>query len=64
MPVRRVRGVRTLGSGRRLATRERLAAVDELFGGDPAGTLVIAVPEDALDPLLTVIEVAFSDAAR
>jgi alpha-L-fucosidase len=59
VPVRRVRHARALGSGRALATRHRLAARDELFGSDPQGTLVIEVPPEAVDPLVTVIEVAF-----
>jgi alpha-L-fucosidase len=57
LPVRRVAGVRALGSGTPLATRVRLPAAEELFSDDPVGTVVIDVPEAALDPLLTVLEV-------
>jgi alpha-L-fucosidase len=60
VPVRRVRQVRALGSGRALATRPRLAASEELFASDPHGTLLIEVPPEAVDPLVTVLEVTFA----
>jgi alpha-L-fucosidase len=58
--VRRVQHVRVVGRDRPLEHRERLSALDEIFGGDPVGDLVISVPDDAVDPVCTVIEVRFS----
>lgn len=57
VPVRRVRGVRAIGSGVALRTTERISALDAVMNSDPVGDLLIHVPEEAIDPLLTVIEV-------
>ncbi len=54
--TRRISGVRALGTAIELAHSERLSAIDEVFGGDPVGELVIEVPDCACDELLTVIE--------
>jgi len=54
---RRIEHVRTLGSGMELGFDLRLSALDRLFGRDPVCDAVIAVPDDACDPLMTVIEV-------
>lgn len=54
---RRITAVCALGSGRPLPFTLRLSAIDRVFGGDPLCDVVIDTPDDALDPLLTVIEV-------
>ena len=61
VPVRRVREVRVLGPGRPLEFTFRTAVLDQL-NADPNGELVVAVPEDLLDPLATVLRVDFADA--
>jgi alpha-L-fucosidase len=60
VPVRRVREVRVLGPDRPLEFRFRTAVLDQL-NADPTGELIVAVPEDALDPLATVLRVDFAD---
>jgi len=59
VPVRRVRSARALGTGQALAYQERLDAVQELLNPDPVGDLVIEVPDEAMDPLATVVTVEF-----
>jgi alpha-L-fucosidase len=54
---RRITAVRALGSGRPLPFALRLSAIDRVLGGDPVCDVVIETPNQALDPLLTVIEV-------
>jgi alpha-L-fucosidase len=56
VPIRRVKTVRALGSGKSLAFRGRAAVADLLANSDPIGEVQIRVPEDALDPLATVLE--------
>lgn len=56
LPVRRVRAVRELRSGRALDHSARCTVLDELFNSDPRGELAIAVPHELLDPLATVLE--------
>ena len=56
VPVRRVRAVRELASGRALEHRARTSILDQMANADPLGELTIRVPEDVLDPLATVIE--------
>jgi alpha-L-fucosidase len=56
VPVRRVRAVRELASGRALEHRSRTTILDGMVNADPLGELTIRVPEDVLDPLATVIE--------
>lgn len=60
VPIRRVRSVRELGSGRALEYRGRTTILDQMANADPLGELTIRVPEDVLDPLATVIELVLS----
>jgi alpha-L-fucosidase len=62
MRVRRVRGARALGTGEPLRTSARCPVLDQLFHPDPEGELTIEVPERAIDPLATVLEVELADA--
>ncbi len=64
IPVRRVRAVRELASGRALEHRGRTTILDQMIHPDPLGELTIRVPEDVLDPLATVIELEISPPAR
>lgn len=61
VPVRRVAGVRALGTGERLAFRTRAGVIEQLFP-DPDGEVVVEVPEHALDPLVTVLTLELADA--
>jgi alpha-L-fucosidase len=63
VPIRRVRSVRALGSGRALAYRGRASIADTLANPDPLGELSIRVPEDTLDPLATVLELEITPPA-
>jgi alpha-L-fucosidase len=54
---RRILSVRALGTDRPLPFQLRLAAMDRILGGDPVCDVLIETPGDALDPLLSVIEV-------
>jgi alpha-L-fucosidase len=63
LPIRRVRSVRVLGGGRALAYRGRATVADMLGNPDPIGELSIRVPEDALDPLATVLELEITPPA-
>ena len=63
VPVRRVRAVRELASGRALEHRSRTTILDQMVNADPLGELTIAVPEDVLDPYATVIELEIADRA-
>jgi alpha-L-fucosidase len=54
--INKVRGVRVLG-GDELSFTTSATAEQELFGGDPVGEVVVAVPESAIDPVCTVLEV-------
>ena len=58
VPVRRVTRVARLGRPGQLAHAVRTSVLDRL-NADPKGELVIRVPEDALDPLATVLVVDF-----
>ena len=57
LPVRRVRHVRDLATGRELTWRSRGAVLDQLLNADPHGEVAIDVPEDVVDPLATVLEI-------
>lgn len=57
VPIKHVKRVRVLASGRELAFSTRCAIIDQFFNPDPPGELTIQVPEDALDPLATVLAV-------
>jgi alpha-L-fucosidase len=61
LPIRRVRRVRELASGRELPISVRTTVAEEVFGSAPSGELVIQVPEDVLDGLATVLEVELGD---
>jgi len=63
VPVRRVCGIRALGSGAPLPWTSRIAVVDRLFNADPLGELRIAIPETAIDPYATVIAIDFAPTA-
>jgi alpha-L-fucosidase len=63
VPVRRVRAVRELASGRALEHRGRTTILDQMTSPDPLGELTIFVPEDVLDPLATVIELEIASRA-
>jgi alpha-L-fucosidase len=54
---RRIAGVCAVGSNHDLRFTLRLSAIDRILGGDPLCDVIIVTPDDALDPLLTVIEV-------
>jgi alpha-L-fucosidase len=56
-PIKRVTKVRELSSGRTLDFTTRCAILDQLLNADPNGELTIAVPEDVIDPIATVIAV-------
>jgi alpha-L-fucosidase len=56
IPVRRLRAVRHLASGRELPFRTRTSIIDGLFNPDPKGEVRIQVAEDLVDPDATVIE--------
>jgi alpha-L-fucosidase len=56
MPIRRVRAVHELRTGRALDFTTRCAVIDA-FNADALGELVVRVPEDVLDPLATVLAV-------
>ncbi len=61
VPIRRVRSVRELASGRALEHRGRTPILDGMVNPDPLGELTIRVPEDVLDPLATVIELEIAN---
>lgn len=58
VPVRRVRSVRELSSGRALTYRTRTGIIEGL-ASDPNGTLTIDVPSDVVGPDATVVVVDF-----
>lgn len=53
----RIESVRALGSDTPLAFDVRLSAIDRVFLKDPRSDVVISVPDDATDELMTVIEI-------
>ena len=60
LPVRRVRNVTVLSTGTELQFSSRTMILDQLLA-DPDGEITIAVPEELLDPMATVIAVDLSD---
>jgi alpha-L-fucosidase len=54
---KRFESVRTLGTDQALDFELRLSALDRIHGGDRPCDVLISVPEDAIDPMITVIEV-------
>jgi alpha-L-fucosidase len=61
VPVRRVRSVRELASARPLDHRSHTGVIEGL-APDPLGTLTIAVPDDVVDDLATVVAIEFEPA--
>lgn len=57
VPIRHVKRVRVLASGRELEFSTRCAIIDQFFNPDPKGELTIQVPEEVVDPLATVLAV-------
>ena len=60
VPIRRVERVSHLATGTSLEFRTRCSVLDELTNRDPAGEVIIAVPDDLIDEYATVIEVSVS----
>jgi len=60
IPIKRVAAVRVLATGRELPFTTHCAIIDRLFNPDPSGELVIELPEDATDPLATVLAIDFT----
>jgi alpha-L-fucosidase len=52
-----ITSIRALGTGVELPYELQLGALERILGGRLPCDVVIAVPEEALDPVLTVIEV-------
>jgi alpha-L-fucosidase len=57
VPIRRVRSVRELATGRKLDFTTRCSVIDGMFNTDPNGELQIRVPSEVIDALATVLEV-------
>ena len=57
LPIRRVRAVRVLGLDRTLDFTTRAPIVESLFSADPVGEIIIAVPEEVVDPYATVLTI-------
>ncbi|MEX0749849.1 MAG: alpha-L-fucosidase [Dehalococcoidia bacterium] len=60
--INRVRSVRALSNGAKVAFSGRASIVDTLLNRDPLGELTIAVPQDAIDEHATVIAIEFTEA--
>lgn len=52
-----ITSIRALGTGQELSFDLQLGALERIVGGPCLCDVVIAVPDDALDPVLTVLEV-------
>jgi alpha-L-fucosidase len=50
-----VKRATVLATGQELAFTTRCAILDSWFNKDPLGEVTITLPEDALDPLATVL---------
>jgi alpha-L-fucosidase len=59
--IKRVKSVRALSTGEDLRFTTRCSIPDRLLNSDPAGELLISVPDSAIDPDATVIAVEFAD---
>ncbi|HVM08317.1 MAG TPA: alpha-L-fucosidase [Acidimicrobiales bacterium] len=57
LPIRRVRGVTHVASGRLLEHRTRCSVMDDLLNWDPSGELIVDVPADCIDDLATVLAI-------
>jgi len=55
LPIKKVKGVRVLSSGKELEFTTRCAIIDQWFNPDPKGEVTITVPEELLDPFATVL---------
>lgn len=60
-PGRRIESVRALGAGADLKYELRLTALDRILGSGDLCDVVIRVPDDACDDLMTVLEVTLHD---
>ena len=56
LPVRRIRSISEMGSGRELDFTARTGIVEGLTQ-DPVGEVTVAVPADVVDPVATVLEI-------
>ncbi|MFM7142683.1 MAG: alpha-L-fucosidase [Alphaproteobacteria bacterium] len=61
VPIRRVASARELRTGRALEFATRCSVPDRIFNQDPTGEVSIRLPEDAIDPLATVVELVIRD---
>ena len=59
--VKRIEGVRALGTGEALKFRTRSSIPDMMFNPDPAGELTVTVPESAVDEYATVLAIDFAE---
>ncbi len=57
LPIRRVRAVRVLGLDRTLNFTTRAPIAENLFSADPVGEIIIAVPEEVVNPYATVLTI-------
>ena len=55
LPIRRVRSVRELASGRELSFETRCTVMDELLNPDPVGEVIVDVPAELVGDLATVL---------
>jgi len=62
VPIKRVKSVRHLASGRELAFTTRCALIDKLLNADPVGEVTIEMPGDSVDDLATVVVLEISPA--
>jgi alpha-L-fucosidase len=60
VPVKRVERVSVMGSGVELRFTTRAGVLDQVMP-DPVGEIVVEVPDDVLDPVVTVLTVEFAD---
>ncbi len=60
VPIKRVKRVTVLASGQELTFTTRCSIVDSWFNRDPKGEVTIALPEDAIDSLATVLALEMS----
>jgi alpha-L-fucosidase len=56
LPIKHVKAVRNVATGDELAFTTRSSAQDTLTNPDPIGEVIIRVPESAIDPYATVLE--------
>ena len=55
-----ITSIRAVGTGAELSFELQLGALERILGGHGLCDVIIAVPEAALDPVLTVLEVTFA----